>query len=230
MSRIKFQLGSVSGKQAAAVTGLVCLLWMVFPGSKSEPTKDRAASSGSSVETGEPSTNPEPVTAEQANASTVSNSTSGTGDALPVRLEDQRTPIPASRHIGKPYEPLAESDVEYLASASPFKTAAIDAALLKKSTGENETTAEPPADRHRRILQGKAAGANVSLVYSSSHGTRATVINREILKPGMTTSSGLEVHGVHDEGVRVRLQPGSERDATASQEDSDSSANSNRQN
>lgn len=219
MSRIKFQLGSVSGKQAAACVTLAGLLYLVFPASKPAPAKVPDAPAGSVAENDEPKPDAQPVNTEQANSALTPGIESSTSNAIPVRLENQRASIPASMLVGKPYEHLEASDVDVLAAISPFRTPAIDVAIQRNASTVNEATTEPPEERQRRILQGMAAGANVSLVYSSSRGTRATVINREILKPGMTTASGLEVQTIHDEGVRVRLQPGREPGRTVPQED-----------
>ncbi len=206
MSRIKFQLGSVNPKQAAAVVLLLCTLWAVFPsgGSEKDPKKpDGSAEADQSLVT-------ETAGAESSGGA---QSTGAANDASPAIETAQnsggtpmRSSLPLTRLAGKPYEPLNASDVADMVSINPFMTTAVEVTSRGADRSSDTNKAEPPEEVHRRILQGKAAGASVSLVYSSNRGTSATVINRQILKPGMTTSDGLEVQDVGDKGVRVRLQ------------------------
>lgn len=205
MSRIKFQMGSVNPKQAVAVVVLIGTLWAVFPsgGSEKDSKKpDGAAEVDQSIvtEASEDSTGGAESTA-MANGASSATETSGSSSGAPMRSS-----LPMTRQAGKPYEPLNATDVADMVSINPFMTTAVEVANRGVDSRSDMKNAEPPEEVQRRILQGKAAGAHVSLVYSSNRGTSATVINRQILKPGMITSDGLEVQEVGDNGVRVRLQ------------------------
>ncbi|MFO0975256.1 MAG: hypothetical protein U0996_02600 [Planctomycetaceae bacterium] len=231
MSRIKFQLGGVSGKQAGAVVVLLGMLWAVFPSSKSEPSKNEATASDVAGENSD-SANVQQAASSDAggpSSAVASDASAGSGGAASLALEKSGTAMPTAVLIGKPYEMLDKADVDALASISPFSTTAVDVAIRKKDTVADAATEEAPEEKRRRMLQGKAAGANVSLVYSSSRGTRAAVINREILKPGMTTSDGLEIHSVEIDGVGVRLQSDSMPDDAGLELHSESPADSVRQ-
>lgn len=206
MSRIKFQMGSVNPKQAVAVVVLIGTLWAVFPSGGSE--KDSKKSDGSAeadqsivTEAASANSTAGAESTAMANGASSATETSGSSSGAPMRSS-----LPMTRQAGKPYEPLNATDVADMVSINPFMTTAVEVANRGFDSRSDVNNAEPPEEVQRRILQGKAAGAHVSLVYSSNRGTSATVINRQILKPGMITSDGLEVQEVGDNGVRVRLQ------------------------
>lgn len=202
MSRIKFQIGRVNPKQAVAVLALAGTLWAVFPSngpqkdSKKQQTSTEAAQNGS-----------EPAAVDAGgNSESAMAPTSGES---PLRAS-----LPMTQP-GRPYEPMNDADIRELVAINPFMTTAVELSGRGSEGRADSKNAEPPEETRRRILQGKAADASVSLVYSSSRGTSAAVINREILKPGMTTSDGLEVHEVGDQGVRVRLSSEKASDETS---------------
>jgi hypothetical protein len=203
VSRIKFQIGRVNPKQAVAVLMLTVTLWAVFP--SKDPAKDSKKQQTSAEATQNGGETAEGVLTGSGEAAAASSVVNSPGEAASTSGESpMRAGLPMTQP-GRPYEPLNDADIRELAAINPFMTTAVEIAEQAREGRSVAKNEEPPEQIHRRILQGKAAGASVSLVYSSSRGTSATVINREILKPGMTTSDGLEVHEVGDSGVRVRL-------------------------
>lgn len=214
VSRIKFQIGRVNPKQAVAVLVLAGTLWAVFPSSSPEKDSKRSQTSPETVQNGGEQAMVDSAMDEESTAA--ANGVNSAGETTLMSGESpMRTGLPKTQP-GRPYEPLDEADIRELVAINPFMTTAVEMAGHESVTQSGSKNAEPPEEIQRRVLQRKAESASVSLVYFSSRGTSATVINREILKPGMTTSDGLELHEVGDKGVRVRLSSEKSSDEHAS--------------
>ena len=186
---MKMTKSKLTPTHAAAIAGLGAVLYFVFPsGPKTEPVADAPASSPDAAATSSTVTQPS------------STATATKAESLPVAAAPKDEELLA---VNRPLPTVGEDLLASIVADDLFASlAAIDD--VKVEDGERVVATEVPAEPVVPPLVTRAAGSKISVLYSSSRGSKFAVVDGAVVKPGDVTESGLQIEGISNHGVEVR--------------------------
>lgn len=190
---MKLQTGKITGRHAVIVGVLLVALYFVFPSSPSANSTPKS----DTVPNGSQSAEASPTAASPGAA---------TGSNQPPQRPDM--PVQELNLIVERLPAVSDEELQKMISASPFFTAAAVVSEPENAVTDVDVAmpAIPaPAPAGSAPIEQLAADANLNLLYSSSKGTKAAVINNEIVHPGATTKNGLTVDTIRIDGLDVSL-------------------------
>lgn len=192
-----FQKGKLNTSNALVIGVLVAVLYFVMP---------RGSEKTSATTTDEPVAEANPV-------ASVSTSAPERSNALPNKETKSSNPGDSTNGVSPEaansrVQPLTEIDQEKLleiVGKSPFCTTAAQSRSGNSTETEPPETAavEPAPDQNARATA-LLRNSTVRLLYSSSTGRQAAVLNDEIVYRGSSVSDRLTVESIHTDGVRIR--------------------------
>ena len=192
---MKIKTGRFTKKHAVLIGVLLIALYAVFPAS--------SAPSGS-----------------QSDGNSASHDSMNAPEAAhsapqPANAPDAGSAVDSAETVSQRLQPLADrlaaltdGQLQELISTNPFFTvvsaadASTDSSNPATGTTESETSVISET-AVRPLVEDLAGAATVSLLYSSSRGTSATIVDGQVLRPGEATISGLRVKAIDDRGIDV---------------------------
>ncbi len=192
---MKIQKGKLSTSNAVVIGVLVVLLYLVMPtNSRKNSSRTSTAESPEIAAPQSPTTAPEPAPANRPEelAAISGTMTAVSNDAS---QESIRRPVPE----------VDEHQLQVLVTENPFRTSAAMNALDSKSEDASASMTENTESSSIPSAPVEQQPANISLIYTSSRGTKAAILNDQIVYPGSMTSGNTRVLSVHPKGIA--LQP-----------------------
>lgn len=192
---MKIQKGKLSTSNAVVIGVLIVVLYLVMPaGSQKKQPKSE------SVSTQEP-TQSLPQTKAAQEDSTQQNSNIGTtSESGPVSIADS----PSKVNL-RAIEEIDDDVLTALSGRNPFLTAVI---AKDARVSPDETQAAVPEVRDslqdRFAAHEQLKSSKISLIYSSSTGKKAAVLNDEIVYPGSHVAENFRVVTVGPNGLELR--------------------------
>lgn len=192
---MKIQKGKLSTSNAVVIGVLVVLLYLVMP------TNSRKKSSAT-------------ITAESAEIATPQSPTTVIEPAPVTRMEESASISGTIAAAGndasqesliRPVPEINEQQLQVLVTENPFLTSAAMNALDSKSQDASASMTENTESSATASAPIEQQPARISLIYTSSRGTEAAILNDQIVYPGSMTSGNARVLSVHPEGIA--LQP-----------------------
>ena len=192
---MKIQKGKLSTSNAVVIGFLVVLLYLVMPTNSRK--KSSAISTAESAEIAAPQTpttviEPAPVTRMEESASISGTIAAAGNDA-------------SQESLIRPVPEINEQQLQVLVTENPFLTSAAMNALDSKSQDASASMTENTESSSTASAPVEQQPARISLIYTSSRGTEAAILNDQIVYPGSMTSGNARVLSVHPEGIA--LQP-----------------------
>lgn len=192
---MKIQKGKLSTSNAVVIGFLVVLLYLVMPTNSRK--KSSAISTAESAEIAAPQSpttviEPAPVTRMEESASISGTIAAAGNDA-------------SQESIIRPVPEINEQQLQVLVTENPFLTSAAMNALDSKSQDASASMTENTESSSTASAPVEQQPARISLIYTSSRGTEAAILNDQIVYPGSMTSGNARVLSVHPEGIA--LQP-----------------------
>ena len=222
----KMTKGKLTPKHAVLILLLLVTLYFVLPSGSAETTVTATTGSGTgststgststgSTSTGSTSTSNQnsvsTSTQQPATRSDARSQTSGSGAVSAGNTQNPETPS-----LARPIEPVTEFDIQQMLAHNPFvifREEAAEAAGLANQSDEKAAEAnlqsammlkEAP-DRELQQRQVPNATQKISMIYRSSRGTAAAVIDGRIVRDGMTLDGNWAVDQIHENTVRLRF-------------------------
>ncbi|MFO0999007.1 MAG: hypothetical protein U0936_01605 [Planctomycetaceae bacterium] len=195
---MKIQKGNLSASNAAVIGVLVVVLLLVMPARsvKKSSTETNSSSSGSADtqqdSLASPSIAPAADGAEPGNPEvrSTADSSSLSGALLPLR----------------PLAEICDEDLKLLSEQNPFFTKAIIAQTQKSRVNDAVVTTTPEVMISPPLLETLANSSKISLVYESTTGNRAAVLNDKVVYPGMVVDGDLTVQSISRQGLQLSSQ------------------------
>jgi hypothetical protein len=197
---MKIQKGKISPKHVVLIGVLVVALYAVFPSSEAPKTESAPADATSAAVAPAAAQNPESKASVPAAAASPE-------PAKEVVRNYQSADLPLS--------PLTDEQFGDLLAANPFFTPPSDLNGGAESDPDADLDGTAAAERIVPPIEQLAGAATVSLLYSSSRGTKAAVVDGEIVRPGQATTSGLRIEAIDSSGVNASADPDSSVPLTA---------------
>ena len=193
---MKIQKGKLSTSNVVVIGILVIVLYFVIP----TGSQKKEQNSGSAPE--QTTQTPEKSEAAPADATVKQESSGSTSGESPALLPDK----PAEAKL-RTIEEIDEDLLVVLSGRNPFWTTAIAKDTLTLSE-ETQAKATEVRDNLQDTLeaQEQVRSARVSLIYSSSTGRKAAIVNDEVVYPGSRISGHYLVETVHANGLGVRTE------------------------
>ncbi len=187
---MKLKTGKLTPSHAVAICGLAGLFYLVMPGGR---TADKSTTDVEQASDSQPaSAAPEPV--------------------APAETIDQSQPVqkPAATELisaVKPLPDVGEAELMAIISANPFYVAAevIPVELPPEIPQMPEVSIVAPVPAGPSRMEEIVGSSKLNLIYSSSRGTRAAILNDEVVRSGGKTNSGLTVMSIRSDGIEVSL-------------------------
>ena len=192
---MKIQKGKLSTSNAVVIGFLVVLLYLVMPTNSRK--KSSAISTAESAEIAAPQSpttviEPAPVTRMEESASISGTIAAAGNDA-------------SQESIIRPVPEIHEHHLQVLVTENPFLTSAAMNALDSKSQDASASMTENTESSSTVSAPVEQQPVRISLIYTSSRGTEAAILNDQIVYRGSMTSGNARVLSVHPEGIA--LQP-----------------------
>jgi hypothetical protein len=191
---MKIQKGNLSTSNAVVIGVLIVVLYFVIP---TESQKKRQNSGSVPETTAQMSEKPGQVPADATPQQQSSGATSDTSQAV---LTDK----PAEMNL-RIIEEIDDDLLAVLLSRNPFWTTAIakDAGAVPEET---QATTTEVLDVLQDTLEARehVSSAEISLIYSSSTGRKAAIVNDEIVYPGSRIAGDYLVETVRADGLELR--------------------------
>lgn len=192
---MKIQKGKLSTSNAVVIGVLVVLLYLVMPTNSRK--KSSAISTAESAEIAAPQSpttviEPAPVTRMEESASISGTIAAAGNDA-------------SQESLIRPVPEINEQQLQVLVTENPFLTSAAMNALDSKSQDASASMTENTESSSTASAPVEQQPARISLIYTSSRGTEAAILNDQIVYRGSMTSGNARVLSVHPEGIA--LQP-----------------------
>ena len=190
---MKIQMGKLSTSNAVVIGVLVAVLYFVIPtGSQKKRQISELAPEQTTQASGK---------SEAPTDTTVQQKTTGsTSDTRRAILSDKLAEINL-----RAIEEIDENLLAVLSGRDPFRTTAItkDAGTVPEETQAADTEVR---DILRDTLEAQkhVRSAKISLIYSSSTGKKAAIVNDEIVYPGSRISGHYLVETVQPNGLELR--------------------------
>lgn len=194
---MKIQKGKLSTSNAVVIGVLVIVLYFVIP------TSSQKKRQNSELASAEESTQSQPKADLALEDATAQNKTGGSTSDTNLAVITETPSEVKLRTIGE----IDEGLLAALSSHNPFWTTVIakNARSLPEET--QPTTAEVgTAQQEAPAAQEQVGSSGISLIYSSSTGQRAAVLNDEIVYPGSRISGKYRVVTVHPNGLGLRKE------------------------
>lgn len=191
---MKIQKGKLSTSNVVVIGVLLVLLYLVMP------TDSRKKSSGANTTEGaevaaqqSPASVIEPTPATRpenpaASSSTVAEASIDTPQQLAMR----------------PILEIDEHRLQVLMTENPFRTSAVLDASDSRSRDASESTTEIAESASSPSAPVELQPTKISLIYTSSRGTEAAILNDQIVYPGSRTMDNARVLSVHPGGVALQ--------------------------
>jgi hypothetical protein len=194
---MKIQKGKLSTSNAVVIGVLVVVLYLVIPTVSQKKRQNSGSAPEQTIQT------PEKSDAAPADATVKQESSGSSSGESPALLPDK----PAEVKL-RTIEEINEDLLVVLSGRNPFWTTAIAKDTLNL-TEETQAKAMEVRDNLRDTLeaQEQVRSARVSLIYSSSTGRKAAIVNDEVVYPGSRISGPYLVETVHANGLGVRTEP-----------------------
>jgi hypothetical protein len=191
---MKIQKGKLSTSNAVVIGILVVVLYFVMP----TGSQKKRQNSGSAPE--QTTQTPAKSEAVPANATVQQKSGGSASDETPALLTDK----PAEVKL-RTIEEIDEEQLEVLSGRNPFWTTAI-ARDARNLPDEAQSRVTEVRDNLQDTLeaQEQVRSARISLIYSSSTGRKAAIVNNEVVYPGSRISGRYLVETVNPNGLGLR--------------------------
>lgn len=191
---MKIQKGKLSTSNVVVIGVLVVLLYLVMP------TDSRKKSSGGntteSVEVAGPQSQPTEIESAAAIHSDELTAISGNISA---------TSKDAAKELAiRPLPEIDEPRLQILVSENPFCTSAVMNAPESRSAEASESSTEITESSSSISAPVEQQPARISLIYTSSRGTKAAILNDQIVYPGSRTVDNARVVSVHPQGIAIQ--------------------------
>lgn len=195
---MKIQKGKVSTSNGVMIAVLVIVFYLVMPGGSDKKT------TSSADQTPEASTSANPSNSSPASDT---NSSLKAGEATAQGLLTDTKPVPTAPPTLRALPGINADDLEALKGQNPFFTTIIVAEKETSHVAEqvsSETAAVsiapiPPTDA---IIASK-----ISLIYESTTGQQAAVLNRKIVYPGTLINDDNMVQSISRHGIQLSSIP-----------------------
>ena len=192
---MKIQKGKLSTSNAVVIGVLVIVLYFVLPSGSQKERLNTASTPPAETTQPQPQSKPaQPDTTVQNNSS---GTTSGTSSAVV-------TDTPSEVNL-RAIEEIDEEQLASLSDGNPFWTTAIakDARTLPEEAQATTIEATDALQDTLRAHQ-QLKTSRISLIYSSSTGRKAAILNDEVVYPGSRISGEYLVETVHPHGLGLR--------------------------
>ena len=191
---MKIQKGKLSTSNAVVIGVLLVLLYLVMPTNSRK--KSSAISAAESAEIATPQApptviEPVPVTHPEESTSISGKIATASNDA-------------SQESLIRPVPEINEHQLQVLVTENPFLTRAAMNALDSKSQDASASITENTESSSTASAPVEQQPARISLIYTSSRGTEAAILNDEIVYPGSRTSGNARVLSVHPDGIALQ--------------------------
>jgi len=186
---VKIQKGKLSNSNVVVIGVLVVLLYLVMP--TDSGNKPSRMNTTESIE----------VTALQSPPS-VSEPTPAAPPEDPAAMTGASKEAPQQLTM-RPILEIDEHRLQVLLSENPFRTSAVVNAPDSRSPDVSESMAGIAESSASTSAPAEQQPARISLIYSSSRGTKAAILNDQIVYPGSRTLDNVRVLSVHPRGIEV---------------------------
>jgi hypothetical protein len=192
---MKIQKGKLSTSNAVVIGVLVIVLYFVLPSGSQKERQNTASTPPAET------TQPQPQAELAQPDATVQNNTSGTTSDTSIAVVID-TPSEVSLRA---VEEINEERLASLSESNPFWTTAI-AKDTRTLPEEAQATTIEATDALQDTLRARQQmkTSRISLIYSSSTGRKAAILNDEVVYPGSRISGEYLVETVHPHGLGLR--------------------------
>jgi hypothetical protein len=191
---VKIQKGKLSTSNVVVIGVLVVLLYLVMPADSSNKSSGRNTTE--SAEVAGPQSPPTVIEPAPATRSEELTAISGNMSA---------TSKDAAQVLAiRPLLEIDEHRLQVLMSENPFCTSAVVNAPESRSADASESTTEITESSSSTSAPVEQQPARISLIYTSSRGTKAAILNDQIVYPGSRTADNARVVSVHPQGIEVQ--------------------------
>ena len=192
---MKIQKGKLSTSNAVVIGVLVIVLYFVLPTSSKKEKRNTASTPPAETTLVQPEAEPAPPDTMVQNE--ISGSTAGSAPTA-----DSDTPSEVNLRA---IEEIDEERLAALSESNPFWTTAIAKNARTLPEEAQAPTVEATDDLQETLKANEPLKtAKVSLIYSSSTGCTAAILNNEIVYPGSQISEKYFVETVQPHGLGLR--------------------------
>lgn len=191
---MKIQKGKLSTSNVVVIGVLLVLLYLVMPTDSRK--KSSAANTTESAEVAAQQSPPsviEPTPATRLeNPAASSSAVAEAGNDAPHQL------------AMRPILEIDEHRLQVLMTENPFRTSAVLDASDSRSRDASDSPPEITESASSPSAPVELQPARISLIYTSSRGTEAAILNDQIVYPGSRTMDNARVLSVHPGGIALQ--------------------------
>ncbi len=192
---MKIQKGKVSTFNAAVIGVLLVVFYLVMPGgSVKNPTSQADPSATDSTANTLPA------------AKTTTNAVSGTAATENITATDIN-PVNNELPAIKAIVDISDEDLTLLKEQNPFFTKVIIAGTEDSHEAGNVLAETAPASVTPDLAEELVSISKVSLIYESTTGQRAAVLNSKVVYPGTVIEGDITVESISQKGVQLSSVP-----------------------